>query len=325
MFVPEGQGWIADYPYAAVAAGLVVLVVGADLLVRGAVWIALVIGMSRMAVGLTLVAMGTSLPELLVSLTAARTGRSSIAMANVIGSNCANTLLIVGTAAAICSIRLVVQRLELVYSLIATALAGLPFLWAGGVDRTTSGLMVGMLVLFCAQLLLRERRNQQPKQEDSPRATAVGWVLHLLLLGGGFAALMFGADWLVEGSVVIARTWGMSEGLIGMTIVAIGTSLPELATSAVAAAKRQPEIAVGNVIGSNIFNVGAVLGIAGLLQPFPVDVGELWRLMVATAVAAVLLVVVLVSARGVPRSIGALFLLAYLGFLVNEVRLSHGG
>ncbi len=130
------------------------------------------------------------------------------------------------------------------------------------------------------------------------------------------------AHWLVEGAVVIARSFGMTEALIGMTVVAVGTSLPELATSAVAALRRQPEICIGNVIGSNIFNVGAVLGIAGLLQPFPVNVGELWRVMTVTAVSAVLLVFVLRRCNGVPRFVGWLFVAAYAGFLTLEVLLS---
>lgn len=312
--------WSADYPLAAILVGLVALVVGADLLVRGSVWIALTLGMSRMAVGLTLVAMGTSLPELLVSLTAARSGNSEIAMANVIGSNTANVLLIVGCAAAICAIRLQVRWFELVYMMLATALAGLPFLFGQEVSRPLSTLMVVMLVLFSVGLLRRERTHaEHPGHEPPPRATAVGWILHVALLGGGFLLLAYGAEWLVDGAVAVASSLGMSKAVIGMTIVAIGTSLPELATSAVAAKKGQPEIAIGNVIGSNIFNVGSVLGIAGLLQPFPVDVDELGRLMVMTGVSALLLVVVLRASGGVSRRAGFAFLAIYAGFMAYEV------
>lgn len=315
--------WVADYPWPAIVAGLLCLVVGADLLVRGAVWVALVLGMSRMAVGLTLVAMGTSMPELLVSFTAARTGHSEIAMANVIGSNTANVFLIVGIAAAICAIHLRVQWLELVYLLVATMLAGLPFLIDGGVTRLLAAAMVLMVVVFCGQLLVRERCTARAAVDPPPPATVLGWLLHLLLLAAGLALLVYGAEWLVEGAVVLARGWGMSEAVIGMTIIAIGTSLPELATSVVAAKKCQPEIAVGNVIGSNIFNVGAVLGIAGLLQPFPVDRDSLGRLMIATAISALALVLVLRLRHGVSRTVGVLFLLAYAAFLAIEVVMTR--
>ncbi len=316
----QDASWTADYPLPAILVGLVLLVVGADLLVRGAVWIALTLGMSPMAVGLTLVAMGTSLPELLVSLTAARSGASAIAMANVIGSNTANVLLIVGCAAAICAIKLQTRFLELGYMLVATALAAVPFVIGCGVSRPIAGLMVGMLVLFCTQLLLRERQKElQPEPESHTPPTLLRWLGHTAQLGVGFAMLAYGADWLVGGAVAIATSLGMSEAVIGMTIVAVGTSLPELATSVVAARKREPEIAIGNVVGSNIFNVGAVLGIAGLLQPFDVDVASLWRLMAMTAISAILLVVVLRRGGGVSRGWGVVFVLAYFGYMTFEV------
>ena len=318
--------WATDLPMLAIAAGLVLLVIGADLLVRGAVWIALTLGMSRMAVGLTLVAMGTSMPEMLVSLTAARSGHSAIAMANVLGSNVANVLLIVGIAAAIRRIQLRTDRLELVFLLVATAVAAVPFLFVPSVDRALAGGMVVMLAVFCLLLLRRERsRLQHPGLEPPHRATATGWLVHLAVLAVGLLLLAYGAEWLVDGSVAIARSYGVSDAIIGMTVVAVGTSLPELATSAVAAARGQPEIAVGNVLGSNIFNVGAVLGIAALVQPFPVDTAALGGLMVATAASALLLAAVLRLQHGVRRGMGVLFVLAYAGYIAFEIRTSQAG
>lgn len=321
----ETLGWAADYPLPAIVAGLVLLVAGADLLVRGAVWIALALGLSRMTVGLTLVAMGTSMPELLVSFTAARTGHEAIAMANVIGSNTANVLLIVGVAAAIRAIRIEVNWLELGYMLLATLLAGLPFVLGGQLSRPLAGVMVAMLVVFCAQLLQRERRRGPVHAEQRPRRTLRGWAGRILCVLLGLSALAFGAEWLVAGSVQVARWFGLTEALIGMTIVAVGTSLPELATSAVAAWRGQPEISVGNIVGSNIFNVGCVLGIAGLLAPFPVDRVALGRLMVATLASALLLVFVLRVRCGVSRPVGWLFLLGYAAFLAWEAAQSHLG
>lgn len=312
--------WAPDFPLLAILAGLVGLVVGADLLVRGAVWIALSFGMSHMAVGLTLVAMGTSLPELMVSLTAAQMGSNEIAMANVLGSNVANVLLIIGAAASLCAIRLKVRWFELLFLLLATALAAVPFVVTQAMSRPVAGAMVAMLVVFCGWLLRRERSGgDTPGHPRPPLPTLRGWVVHVALVAAGFALLAYGAEWLVDGAVVIAGSLGLSEAVIGMTVVAVGTSLPELATSVVAALRKQPEIAIGNVLGSNIFNVGAVLGVAALIRPFPVDVAALWPLMIATAVSAVALVVVLRAAAGVPRAVGTFFLLGYAGYLTFEV------
>jgi len=312
------SSWAADYPIPAIVLGLALLVGGADLLVRGAVWIALVLGMSRMAVGLTLVAIGTSMPELMVSISAARNGYAEIAMANVIGSNTANVLLIVGVTALIRTIRIQVKPMELGYMLLATALAGVPFLWGHEMSRPLGAAMVLMLVAFCAQLLHRERHLQGIGEGERPRGTLGGWILNPALFVAGLFALAYGAEWLVEGSVRVATSLGMSQAMVGMTIVAVGTSLPELATSAVAARKGQPEIAIGNVIGSNIFNVGAVLGVAGLLQPFRVEVGSLWRLMVVTALSAIALVILLRVRFGVDRTAAAAFTLSYFAYLAIE-------
>jgi cation:H+ antiporter len=325
LALANSPSWTADYPLPAIAAGLGLLVGGASFLVRGAVWIALVLGLSRMAIGLTLVAMGTSMPELMVSLSAARSGHSAIAMANVIGSNTANVLLIVGVAAAIRAIHTEVRGLEVGYLLLATALAGVPFLVGAEVSRWLGAGMMVMLVAFCAQLLQRERRQRTTETGSRPASTASGWLLHLGLFAGGLLALVYGAEWLVDGSVSIAKSFGMSEALVGMTIVAVGTSLPELATSALAARRGESAIAIGNVIGSNIFNVGAVLGGAAVLQPFPVATGELWRLMVATAVSAVWLLAVLVGRFGVGRAMGITMLVAYFGYLALEVVLLPPG
>lgn len=312
------NSWATEMPIVGILAGLVLLVIGAELLVRGAVWIALTLGISRMTVGLTLVAFGTSMPELLVSFTAASNGNSEIAMANVIGSNTFNILFIVGVAALICPIRLRVEMLELWYMLVATAMAAVPFVWGAVVGRPIAGVMVGMLVLFCTQLVMRERSkagSTADRPEDHPRSTLVGWLIHLALVAVGLALLKFGADWLIEGSVAVAQSLGMSQALIGMTIVAGGTSLPELATSALAARKGQSEIAIGNIVGSNVFNVGTVLGISGLMKPFPVNVAELAALMIATAVSAIWLTVVLRARHGVSRAVGGAFLVSYVAYI----------
>lgn len=316
--------WAGDLPALGILAGLVALVVGADLLVRGAVWVALVLGVSRMAVGLTLVAFGTSLPELLVSLTSAMRGNNDIAMANVIGSNAMNVLLIVGVAATIRAVRLGVDWLEIGYMLFATALAAVPFVLGTGVGRPLAGVMFAMVVLFCWQLLRRERRRVRQPDEHPIASSLRGWLVHLALIAIGLGMLKFGAEWLIDGSVATARHFGLSDALIGMTIVAGGTSLPELATSVVAARKGHPEIAIGNVLGSNIFNVGFVLGLCGLILPFPVDRDPLLALMWVTAGSALALALVLRLTSGVSRLAGISFLVAYGAFLAFEIQRSGG-
>lgn len=308
--------WGQDWPALAIVLGLVLLVLGADLLVRGAVWIALVLGVGPMTIGLTLVAFGTSMPELMVSFTAAQLGSSEIALANAIGSNTFNILLIVGATAVIKPIRLPVDWLELGYMLLATLLAGVPFVLGRELGRPLAAVMVTMLVLFCVQLVRRERRRGSDRPSATrPRATVASWLLHLAFTIGGLVLLKFGAEWLVDGSIAIARSLGMTEALIGMTLVAGGTSLPELFTSVVAARKGQPEIAIGNIVGSNVFNVGAVLGCAGLLRPFAVDPVATGALMLMTLLSAVWLTLSLRLHDGVTRRTGVMFLLGYAGYL----------
>ncbi|MGC6488425.1 MAG: calcium/sodium antiporter [Planctomycetota bacterium] len=317
LLLAQGPTWASDLPILAVLVGLVGLVVGAELLVRGAVWIALTLGMSQMAVGLTLVSIGTSLPELLVTLTAAD-DHADLAMGNVMGSNVANILLIVGVTASIRAIKLSTRWFELSFLMVLTGLLCLPFFGAF-LARWQAAIMLTVLVVFVGQLLARERRERLALgvQDDRPPANARGWLVHTLLLSAGFIVLAYSADWLVEGAAVVAEDCGMSPNVVGLTVIAIGTSMPELATSAVAALRGQPEICIGNVIGSNIFNIGAVLGGAGLLKPFAfapafADLG-------VTVVATILLVCVLRGAKGVPRLLGAAMALCYAGFLTFKV------
>ncbi|MFK7738745.1 MAG: calcium/sodium antiporter [Planctomycetota bacterium] len=306
--------WASELPVWAVITGLVMLVIGAELLVRGAVWIALAVGMSRMAVGLTLVSIGTSLPELLVTLTAAD-GHPELAISNVLGSNIANVLLIVGVTASIRAIRLKTQWLEIFYMLLMTALACVPFLLNQRLERWLSAIMLAVLFVFLGQLLVRERAGKRLMKDEAPPTTTLpGWFWHCIMLAAGFATLAYGAEWLVEGAVKLAADFGMSEGTVGLTVVAIGTSLPELATSAVAALRGQSEICIGNVIGSNIFNVGAVLGGAGLLNPFAFDAQELQPTVLVTVGSALLLALILRRLHGVPRPVGLLLFAGYVGF-----------
>jgi cation:H+ antiporter len=320
LLIADALAWTSDYPIAALLAGLALLVIGAEVLVRGAVWIALAVGMSRMAVGLTLVSIGTSLPELLVTLTAAD-GHADLGLGNVLGSNVANVLLIIGVAATIRAIRTSTRWLELGYMLLMTALAGVPFVVGSRLDRWLSGLMAAALIVFLYQLLARERIARKLLEEDvRPKTTLAGWLVNVLFLVAGFAMLKFGADWLVGGASQVAADMGMSQAVIGVTVVAIGTSMPELVTSAIAALRGQPEICIGNVVGSNIFNVGAVLGGAGLLHPFAFTSDPLLMATVVLAgISALALTFSLRKIKGVSRGVGVLFLLAYVGYVAYAV------
>ena len=319
LLLADVPAWVTDYPISAVLAGLLCLVVGAEVLVRGAVWIALSIGISPMAVGLTLVSIGTSLPELLVTLSAAD-DHADMGMANVLGSNIANVLLIVGAAAAIRAIQVKTRALELGYMLLLTALACVPFLVGGRLERWMSGVMLVVLALFLFQLLARERIARKLLEDSTaPSSTAIGWMVNVTMLVVGFLSLKYGADWLVHGASQVATDLGMTDAVIGVTVVAIGTSMPELATSAIAAIRGHPEICIGNVLGSNIFNIGAVLGGAGLLHPFAFDSSRLYVTLAVTVISAIVLTMILRKSNGVARSVGVLFLLAYAAFMTYVV------
>ncbi len=305
-----------------VAAGLVLLFVGGEGLVQGAVAIAERFGISKLLIGLLIVGFGTSTPELLVSVNAALDGAPELALGNVVGSNIANILLIVGVAAVITPIigwdRTAVRE-SLVSTLVALAVVGLV---QGDVISRMQG--ITMLVVLAGYLFSTywiEKRDRKAKSfqheaeafEDIPMGRS--WQASLFVLAG-IASLVFGADLLVQGSVSIARAYGVSDAVIGLSLVAIGTSLPELATAVVAAIRRQSDVVLGNVIGSNIFNILAILGITVVIQP--IDVSARFReidtpLMLG---ASLLLLGLLFATRSIGRIWGVLMLLAYAAYMV---------
>ena len=264
---------IVDLLY--VLAGLALLVVGGDFLVRGAVALALRLGVAPVIVGLTVLAFGTSAPELIVSVAAAVGGQPGIALGNVVGSNIANILLILGATALIAPVHSHDDELKVSWryavmasvALIVLCFAG-PLVWWHGVV-----LLAGLGLSLAAQIR-RARRGQgdAPElemQRDSPRRIAI-WLLI------GLLALPVGARLLVDGASDIARDFGISETVIGLTLVAIGTSLPELAASVASALRGRADMALGNVIGSNLFNILAILGITAFFGPLEVP-GQMLR------------------------------------------------
>lgn len=251
---------------------LVLLYVGAEALVRGGASLALRLRVSALTVGLTVVAYGTSFPELLVSVKAALAEQGDIAVGNVVGSNIFNVAFILGLAATIYPLRVQFQLIkwDIPILLLVTAVFGWFFRDAVISRGEAVGLCVGLLVYTIANLYLARRAATAPVVEEFNEALpplSRHWGLDIGLIGGGLLVLALGARWLVESAVALARGWSVSEAVIGLTIVAAGTSIPELATTTVAALKKQPDIAVGNVVGSNIYNLLGIVGISGVLTP----------------------------------------------------------
>lgn len=252
--------------------GFVLLIGGAEILVRGSTSIALRLGLSPMIIGLTLVAFGTSSPELVVSLNAAFQGTGDISLGNVIGSNISNIGLILGITAIILpiSVRSKLIRVDMPI-MIYVSLLLLFFLRDLILNRWEGLVLFGSLIAY---LIFSFMKANQEKDEDvlkefteEVHETKGSLFTDALMAVGGIAALVFGSNWLVDSSVNIARTWGVSEAVIGLTLVAIGTSLPELATGIVAAIKKEADIVMGNIIGSNIFNILAILGLTSIIIP----------------------------------------------------------
>lgn len=245
--------------------GFALLVKGADLFVDHASGLAKKIGMSPVVIGLTIVAFGTSLPELAVSVTAALEGANEIAVGNVVGSNIFNLLVVAGMSAVLCPLvinKTILKRDWPISGAIALLLAF--FVWTDSkIERWEA---IVLFVLFVANLIWQIKSGKQEVVEESSEGAKPMWRL-ILGLVLGIAGIIVGAELAVNGSTSVARLLGCSETLIGLTIVAIGTSLPELVTSVVAAKKGENEIAIGNVIGSNIFNILCILGVSGMIRP----------------------------------------------------------
>ena len=301
--------------------GLIVLIAGADLLVRGAAWFARALGLSKMLVGLTLVAFGTSAPELVVCVLSAVEGNPGLATGTVLGSNAANIGLIVGSAALLKPIEKLPSgaRFEIRFALAAALVPLVPFVTTGRFDRIMGGLALATAITFTYMLVLREqyrRRNnpaQPPEDRVDPTPANVARCASFVL--AGLAGLVIGGRWLVSGAEGVATGLGISQQLVGVLIVAVGTSLPELATSIMAARAGHPEIALGNVLGSNIFNVFLVLGTTGVVAPIPFvwsAEGPIALLGLGYAITLAFLL----SRSHIGRAAGAALLIAYALFMV---------
>jgi cation:H+ antiporter len=309
------------------AAGLILLTVGADVLVKGASSLAGALGISPLVIGLTVVAFGTSAPEMAVSVSSAWKGAADIAVGNVVGSNICNVLLILGLSAVAAS--LVVQKqlvrfdipIMIFFSLLVLAMS-----LDKGISRLDGAILFTGIIAYTVFLIREARREGVAAVEGAEDIAANPMWKNLTYITVGLGMLILGSQWLVEGAVAIAKYAGLSELVIGLTIVAVGTSLPELATSVMASLKGERDIAIGNVLGSNIFNIGAVLGISGLVSPdgLPVAASSLLLDIPVMILVALACLPVFLTRYTVSRSDGVAFLLCYAAYVSYLVMGAQG-
>lgn len=312
--------------YLMLIVGFVLLIKGADFFVDGSSAIAKLFKVPSIIIGLTIVALGTSLPEAAVSVSAALNGSNGLAISNVLGSNIMNLLVVLGVSALILPVKAqtVTVKREIPLTICAAVILGGLLLSGASSDneptftitRIGGGILLAMLVGYIvlqvtSALRARKATCEENVSEENGKKIPV-WLCFIYIVGGA-AAIVFGGDLVVDGASVIAETFGMSDTLIGLTVVAWGTSLPELVTSIVAAGKGESDLALGNVVGSNMFNIVFILGSSALISPITVGVSAI----IDTAVLVVLSCMVLIFAatgKRISRAEGATMLLAYAGY-----------
>ncbi|XWN31634.1 MAG: calcium/sodium antiporter [Devosia sp.] len=306
------------------AIGLVFLLAGGEALVRGSVAFAKRLGVSPLVIGLTLVGFGTSTPELVASVQAALIGAPGIAVGNIIGSNIANILLILGIASMLVPLdtsRSVLRRDGAMLFAASFIMTGVVI--SGSMERWVGmALVVGLAIYTIATFVSAGRKAEAASAGLDADTDVDPWprsvVGSLGLTVAGIAGVVVGADLLVDSAIEIAKFAGISEAVIGLTVVAVGTSLPELVTSIIAAFRRQGDVALGNIIGSNIFNILGIAGVTALVSPIPIP-PAIVRLDVWVMVAAsVLLIAFAASGRGISRMQGAVLFLCYIAYLATQ-------
>lgn len=312
--------------------GFVFLVKGADYLVDGASSIAKRYHIPELIIGLTIVSFGTSMPELIVNLVASFDGKSDIAIGNIIGSNIANVLLILGVSAIIrpLPIQRSIYFTEIPISMVATFMVG--FLANADLFGESKGLMLsrvdgGILLFFFAMFMAyiyvvsKEKKETGEFDPSVNEVKVMSKVRSYVYVTIGVVALFIGGEWVVDGAVEIARYFGLSETFIGLTIIAVGTSLPELFTSAVAARKGNADLAVGNVVGSNIFNILWILGISAIIRPLPFRTASNIDILMVIAASTLLILAVIVGKRTrISRWEGLIFIIAYFAYIVYLIQ-----
>ncbi len=316
--------------YILFAIGFILLIKGADLLVDGAASIAKKFNISDLVIGLTVVAFGTSAPELAVNLISSLKGNTDLAIGNIVGSNIANILLILGVAAIIYPLKVKITTVwkEIPFSLLGALIL---FVMASDVlldgatfsalTRTDGLTLIGFFGIFLYYTFgISKNTDQIEADHIAVRPT----VISLVMVLGGLVGLVLGGQWIVDGAVVMATALGMSQSVIGLTVVAIGTSLPELATTVSASLKKRSDMAIGGIVGSNIFNIFWILGVSSIIRPLPVGVSNYIDLTISIVASALLFAFLFVGKRHIlERWQGWCFLalyFSYTGYLVFAVR-----
>jgi len=301
--------------------GFIVLIKGADYLVEGASSIGKKLGLSSLFIGLTIVAFGTSAPELFVNLIASMKGSAGIAVGNILGSNISNILLILGISAVIYPLTVKTSTVfkEIPLSLLAIVVLGILVndqVIDGNnfniLSRADGFILIIFFIIFLYYTVGVMREAEKQEIPVKQHKNYISW----LMIAGGSIGLVLGGKWIVDGGILIANNLGLSEALVGLTIIAIGTSLPELATSAVAAYKKKTDIAIGNIIGSNIFNIFWVLGLSSIIRPIEFSPALNFDILSVIIITILLLVALFVGKRRILQKWeGYIFIILYLVYI----------
>ncbi len=307
--------------------GFAALIKGADLLVDGASSLAKRLGVSALVIGLTIVAFGTSTPELIVNILASLKGNTDIAIGNILGSNIANILLILGISAVIYPLAVkkgtVWKEIPLAFLavIVLALMANDAFIdnsQFSALARIDGFILLSFFIIFLYYVFGISKAEPADAVETTPRTYSL-W-RSCLMIGGGLLGLVVGGKWIVDGAVAIASSFGVSEALIGLTVIAVGTSLPELATSVVAAYKKDVDIAVGNIVGSNIFNIFWILGVSALIRPLPFSQTLMSDMLVTVIATFLLFASLFIGKRHIlERWQGICFIALYVGYVTYVV------
>ncbi len=307
--------------YIILVAGFLLLVKGADIFVSGSSAIARYFNIPAFIIGLTVVAFGTSMPEAAISVTAALKGANGIAVGNALGSNLFNLLVVLGAFALIraCPVSRETLRFEYPLSIIAVMLllvmSGGFGMGSSSISRIDGIILLALFVIFMIVTVKKAKKTNDPAGADEPAGeSSMSLVRALIYSLAGIAGIIFGGDLVVDSAVTIARDFGIDEILIGLTIVALGTSLPELVISVVAALKGETDIAVGNVIGSNIFNLLLVLGLSATIHPIGITILSIYDMIILIAVSLIVLIP-LIKNKKLTRGWGVIMLIIYVAYL----------
>ena len=301
--------------YVLLLVGFVLLIKGADFFVEGSSSVAKLLKVPSVIIGLTIVAMGTSAPEAAVSITAGLAGSNAIALGNVIGSNIFNLLMVLGVCAVINKVPVEQSFIKRDFPIAigAAALLLIFGLTGGVINRVEGAIMLALFIAFLAVMVVSALKNREEADEE---IKVLSPLMSIVYIVGGLIAVVFGGDMVVDNATLIAQAWGLSENFIALTIVAMGTSLPELVTSVIAAKKGECGLAVGNVVGSNIFNILLILGMSCALTPIAFAVESVIDTIVCIVVHFVMYFFC-IKGKDVTRGEGAVAILVYFAYMVS--------